>query len=74
MPRDSAVREISRYVVWPAQSCSYKVGHNEWVRLRDAARAAADARFDIRRFHDLLAFGPMPLQVFDELVRSTDWT
>jgi uncharacterized protein (DUF885 family) len=73
MPPEAAVREIARYVVWPAQACSYKVGHNEWVRLREVARTAAGARFDIRRFHDLLTLGPMPLQVLDELVQSTDW-
>jgi uncharacterized protein (DUF885 family) len=72
--RAASLREIDRYVVWPGQACSYKVGHNEWVRLRETARAEAGARFDIRRFHDLLALGPMPLQVLDELVRSTDWT
>lgn len=72
--RAPAVREVNRYAVWPGQACSYKVGHNEWVRLREVARAAGGSQFDLRRYHDLLTLGSMPLQVLDELVRSTDWT
>ena len=35
----SATSEVERYVVWPGQACSYKIGHNEIVRLREEARA-----------------------------------
>ena len=34
----SATSEVERYVVWPGQACSYKIGHNEIVRLREDAR------------------------------------
>jgi uncharacterized protein (DUF885 family) len=71
--RAPAVREVNRYAVWPGQACSYKVGHNEWVRLREVARAAGGAQFDLRRYHDLLTLGSRALQVLDDLVRSTDW-
>ncbi len=56
-------REIDRYAVWPGQACSYKVGHTEWVRLREAARARAGARFDIKTFHEVLRQGSMPMVV-----------
>ncbi len=56
-------REIDRYAVWPGQACSYKVGHTEWVRLREAAKARAGATFDIKAFHDVLRQGSMPMVV-----------
>ena len=60
----SATTEVERYVVWPGQACSYKIGHNEMVRLRDEARARLGPRFDIKAFHDaVLLGGDMPLEV-----------
>ena len=63
-------REIDRYCIWPGQACSYKVGHNEWVRLREDARARLGARFDIRQFHEVLRAGRLPLVVLAQVVRS----
>ena len=37
----SATSEVERYVVWPGQACSYKIGHNEIVRLREQAKTPA---------------------------------
>ncbi len=68
--RGRAQREIDRYAVWPGQACSYKVGHTEWVRLREAAKARAGARFDIRRFHDVLRQGSMPMVVLAKQVEA----
>ena len=39
----SATSEVERYIVWPGQAVSYKVGHNEFVRLREQARARLEA-------------------------------
>ena len=65
----AAASEIERYCAWPGQACAYKVGHNEWVRLREKARAALGARFDIKGFHDVaLAGGGMPLTVLERVV------
>lgn len=64
-----ATSEIDRYCVWPGQACAYKVGHNEWVRLREKARAALGDRFDIRSFHErTLGGGGMPLTVLERVV------
>lgn len=64
-----ATSEIDRYCSWPGQACAYKVGHNEWVRLREKARSALGPRFDIRHFHDIaLAGGGMPLTVLERVV------
>jgi len=64
-----ATSEVERYCAWPGQACAYKVGHNEWVRLREKARATLGDRFDIRGFHDTaLAGGGMPLTVLERVV------
>jgi len=69
----SATSEVERYVVWPGQACSYKIGHNEIVRLREAARARLGDRFDIKSFHDaVLQGGDMPLEVLANVV--AEWT
>ncbi len=65
--------EIERYVVWPGQACSYKIGHNEFVRLREEARRQLGDRFDLKGFHDaVLLNSDMPLEVLATVV--ADWT
>ncbi|WP_257816954.1 DUF885 family protein [Phenylobacterium sp. J367] len=39
--RSRAQREVERYAIWPGQACSYKIGHTEWVRIREEAKARA---------------------------------
>ncbi|MGQ0590435.1 MAG: DUF885 domain-containing protein [Sphingosinicella sp.] len=69
----SATSEVERYVVWPGQACSYKIGHNEFIRLRAQARERLGQRFDIKSFHDaVLLNGDMPLEVLATVV--ADWT
>lgn len=70
MPRPRVQREIDRYCIWPGQACSYKIGHTEWVRLREEAKARAGARFDIKVFHDVLRQGGMPLVVLASVVEG----
>jgi uncharacterized protein (DUF885 family) len=43
--------EIDRYLGWPGQAPSYKVGERIWLEARDAMRRRHGARFDLRRFH-----------------------
>ncbi len=69
----SSTSEIERYVVWPGQACSYKIGHNEFVRLREEARRQLGDRFDLKGFHDaVLLNSDMPLEVLATVV--ADWT
>ena len=69
----AATSEVERYVVWPGQACSYKIGHNEIVRLREQARRELGPRFDIKSFHDaVLLNGDMPLEVLATVV--AEWT
>ena len=44
--------EIERYLGWPGQAISYKLGERVWLRLRDEAKQRAGASFDIAGWHD----------------------
>ena len=62
--RDAAEREIDRYCVYPGQACSFMVGKQRMVDLREQARASLGSRFDVRTYNDLiLTSGPLPMEV-----------
>ena len=49
---DSFVRfEVNRYLGWPGQAPSYKVGQRIWEQLRDEVKKREGAAFDIKAFH-----------------------
>jgi uncharacterized protein (DUF885 family) len=58
--------EVNRYLGWPGQAPSYKVGERIWLEARDAARARHGAGFDLKAFHtaalDLGSLGLDPLR------------
>jgi uncharacterized protein (DUF885 family) len=67
--RSNITTEIERYCVWPGQACSYMVGRQAINRMRDSAREALGANFDIKGFHDtVLTNGSTPLSVTESLV------
>ena len=43
--------EVARYLGWPGQAPSYKVGQRIWEQIRDETKAREGADFDIKRFH-----------------------
>jgi uncharacterized protein (DUF885 family) len=55
--RDEIVVEVDRYIGMPGQALAYKVGQREILRLRDEARGARGADFDIKAFHDTVLGG-----------------
>ncbi|HET7083353.1 MAG TPA: DUF885 family protein [Rhizomicrobium sp.] len=68
-PRASMQSEVDRYCGWPGQACGYKIGHTEINRLRDKAKAALGAKFDLRDFNDtVVEAGAVPLTVLSSMV------
>ena len=69
MTVEDATKETERYIDTPGQALSYKIGMLKILELRDKAKTALGARFDIREFHDVvLENGAVPLPILEELV------
>jgi uncharacterized protein (DUF885 family) len=57
-----AVIETDRYIAWPGQALTYKIGQREIERLRAELSRRDGSAFDLRAFHDaLLGHGSLPL-------------
>ena len=67
---DTEVRvEIERYIVWPAQATSYKMGMLKILELRQKAKDALGEKFDIRKFHTIvLDQGIVPLFILEDII------
>lgn len=63
--------EIDRYISWPAQALSYKLGEMLIKQLRNEAEEALGADFDVREFHyQVLKNGSIPLATLEEKIRA----
>lgn len=61
----SARSEVDRYLGWPGQAISYKVGERFWMDARESAKARLGAKFELKKFHAFaLGLGPMGLDPF----------
>ena len=58
--------EVDRYISWPGQALSYKMGEIKIRQLRAKAEQQLGNKFDLRAFHDaLLANGALPLEILE---------
>jgi uncharacterized protein (DUF885 family) len=64
--------ETDRYIAWPAQALSYKLGQLKFRELRERAQKALGGKFDIRAFHDeMINGGTLPLDMLE--ARTEKW-
>jgi len=65
------VNEVDRYIIWPGQALSYKIGQREIEALRWSASSALGSRFDLRAFHDeVLGHGAIPLSTLRAAIQA----
>jgi uncharacterized protein (DUF885 family) len=63
--------ETDRYIAWPAQALSYKLGQLKIRELRERAQKELGPKFDLRTFHDeIINGGTLPLDLLDHRVQS----
>lgn len=61
--------EVDRYISWPGQALSYKMGQMKILELRARAQKELGSKFDVRAFHDaILDQGPLPLDLLDKKI------
>jgi uncharacterized protein (DUF885 family) len=71
VPLEQARKDVTRYMVWPGQGVSYKLGELEINRLRATAEAALGASFDVHAFHAIiLNDGVLPVALLQRRVSS----
>ncbi|MCF6288251.1 MAG: DUF885 domain-containing protein [Proteobacteria bacterium] len=69
LSKHNVLTEIDRYIGWPGQALSYKLGEIKIWELRAKAEKELGDKFDIRTFHDaLLAKGSVPLNVLEQII------
>ena len=68
-PANMLASEVDRYLGWPGQAISYKVGERVWLQVRQQAKQAQGPTFNLKHFHaKALNLGPMGLaQLREEL-------
>ncbi len=70
-PEDMIISEIERYMAYPAQALSYKIGQLKILELRAKAEKILGVKFDIRQFHNkVLESGCLPLVVLEEKINN----
>jgi uncharacterized protein (DUF885 family) len=70
--KDDVLRfELNRYLGWPGQAPSYKLGEKIWLQAREEAKARKGAAFDLKDFHgQALALGSLGLDPLQEILKT----
>ena len=63
--------EIDRYISWPGQALSYKIGELKIRELRNKAKLELKEKFDIREFHErILEYGTVTLSILERRINN----
>ena len=63
--------EVDRYISWPGQALSYKIGEIKIRELRKKAKQVLGNKFDIRDFHEvILSQGTVTLSILEERINN----
>jgi uncharacterized protein (DUF885 family) len=69
MAEADVISEVERYMAMPGQACAYKVGELKILELRERAKNALGAKFNLKDFHAVvLENGGVPLTLLEQLV------
>lgn len=73
LDRGFAISEIDRYLGWPAQATSYKLGQRAWLTIREQVRHKEGSSFELKRFHHrALSLGFVGLDQLAKALVSTE--
>jgi len=71
MDEQNIETEVDRYVAWPGQALSYKMGQMKILEMRARAQKELGSKFDVRAFHDaILDQGPLPLDLLEAKINE----
>jgi len=71
LDKDNVIVEVNRYIAWPGQALSYKIGELKILELRKKAEKQLVGKFDIREFHNvILRQGALPLDILQQKVEQ----
>lgn len=70
MAKSDVVAEVERYIAWPGQALSYKLGEFKIKELRDYCKKELGNRFDIKAFHtQILIDGALPMPILEKKIK-----
>ena len=70
MAESDIVAEVERYIAWPGQALSYKLGQIKIRELRNYAEAQLGDKFDVKEFHtQILIDGALPLAILEDKIK-----
>ncbi|MBQ4850265.1 DUF885 domain-containing protein [Pseudoalteromonas sp. MMG012] len=71
MAKSDVIAEVERYIAWPGQAVSYKIGQFKIQELRELAQKELGEQFDIKAFHrQLLIDGALPMVLLEKKIKA----
>ncbi|CAF1679687.1 unnamed protein product, partial [Rotaria sp. Silwood1] len=69
LKKQKIITEVERYFVYPGQACSYMIGCQVILSLREKAQTVLGDKFDLKQFHDVVLLnGSLPLNMLEKII------